>query len=818
MALYTVAVVLLGILLPVPATTADACDKDIQLSYDVEKILSPAYPLFDTNLSCGWRINASSTDRLVGVKFVAKLQSTNCQHDSLSFYDGSDNSSGLLFQSCNNEVHRGSILSSGDTMYIQFTTDAVSNGIGFVLNVIDVERCGGMLTATSQKTNLTSPGFPYTSFNNLKCTWIITAENENDTVQVISDILVYYFGNSSASCKHEVVRVYDGNTTEADQFLGEFCSTQMPNFYSSTNSLLLEFTTDENITSKGFRMQYSSRPEGDCNGSHIIYNTPIYIMSPGYPDSYGSDMTCVISMFVMMQPPNMRLDVLTSDIEGNYPLCDTDYVRLLAGDGYGALYPVGTFCGDSSISPVGPYYSNGFQMKLLFKSNNDTRGKGFRLRVSHDSQKVIPHQSENCGPQYLNATTNPKFLHSPRYPAISLYPDNCIWTMSASNPSLLVRIVVIDLDDPTFNYVNVRCQYSVEFYNGPSVFNDTIFTWCGDSRPTLQSTGSSMTVQFQTIYASRLKGFILIYFSTNETYRCGGTVNITKDGNRTLTGPYQNSQDCHWTIYAPANTNIQVKVRNFNPFIRPMYPPKTCDADYVEIYDGNYDETGSSATGRWCGQYSTDYISSGHIITARFHSGIINKYRGIQIILKAGHFSASRTTDLSAYFSAQYITSPNYPFYYPSNIEPSWKIDAGEHNQVEIKVIFSHLESSVGCQNDYVEAFDGSDSKAPSLGRWCGGTEPNKTSSGTVMFLKFKSNSRVVDSGFSIKYTALCKGIYSTVSDVGLIAGASVAGVLLLLGIIGGIWWGCFATKKDDASSKVSPVRELKTESVSTKL
>lgn len=42
-----------------------------------------------------------------------------------------------------------------------------------------------------------------------------------------------------------------------------------------------------------------------------------------------------------------------------------------------------------------------------------------------------------------------------------------------------------------------------------------------------------------------------------------------------------------------------------------------------------------------------------------------------------------------------------------SNIESTWKIDAGEGHHVEIVVIYSRLESSYGCQNDYMEAFDG---------------------------------------------------------------------------------------------------------------
>ncbi|XP_046548858.1 cubilin-like [Haliotis rubra] len=781
MSLYTGEVVLVAVLLLHRATNTDACGKDIQLSNVTKsiKLMSPRYPsLYNSALSCGWRISASSPNHLVGVSYVAQFESNNCQHGSLSFYDGSDNSSGLLLQLC--ETDRGGILSSGYTMYIQFTSSASSNGTSFVLTANNTERCGGTFIATSQITNFTVPGAPYVSYRNLNCKWIITAENENDTVQVKSDMQVYYFGSASESCKYDVVRVYNGNTTEADQFLGEYCSTQMPNFYSSKKSLLLVLTTDGNKTSIGLQMQYSSRPEGNCNRTHTIYNTPIYILSPGYPNSYDSNLTCNILLFVTMHPRNMRLDVLTADMAGTYPECDTDSVRLIAGTG--RYYLAGEFCGNSSLSPIGPYYSNGIFMKLLFQSSSDTSGKVFRLKVSHTSRKVIPHQSENCGPQFRNATAHPKILSSPGYPVISPNQDFCIWKVMASDPKMMVRIVVIDSDAPNFEYGIRSCGYRVTFYNGPSIFNDTIFSWCGDSKPNLQTTGSAMTIEFQTRFSNSLKGFRLKYFATNETYRCGGTVNITEVGSRTLTGPYQNSQDCHWTIHVPASMNIKVKVTNLNPYIIPM---ATCNADYVEIYNGIFDNT--SSTSKWCGQYSDDFISSGHTITVRFHSGIDNTHRGIRLIFKAGHLSASRMTSLSANYTDKYIASPNYPFYYPSNIERTWKMDAGEYNRVKLKVIYSQLESSVGCQNDYVEAFDGSDSKATSLGRWCGGTRPNKTSSGSLMFLKFKSNSHVVDKGFIIRYTAEYMGINDSTDLTWPIVGVSMGVVGAIIGAISGI-------------------------------
>ncbi|XP_046548857.1 uncharacterized protein LOC124258809, partial [Haliotis rubra] len=77
------------------------------------------------------------------------------------------------------------------------------------------------------------------------------------------------------------------------------------------------------------------------------------------------------------------------------------------------------------------------------------------------------------------------------------------------------------------------------------------------------------------------------------------------------------------------------------------------------------------------------------------------------------------------------------------------------------------------------------DSNAPSLGRWCGKSEPIKRSSGPVIFLKFESDSSDVDRGFRIQYT----NVYTYHSrdwdsDVGAIVGGSIGGAFLLLLII----------------------------------
>ncbi|XP_046548778.1 cubilin-like [Haliotis rubra] len=391
---------------------------------------------------------------------------------------------------------------------------------------------------------------------------------------------------------------------------------------------------------------------------------------------------------------NMRLDVISSDIEGNYPQCHDDSVTLSA---------------------------------------------------------MLPPPAKVCGPRFLNATTYPNFLQSPGYPAITQNGLDCVWVITASEPQMMVRIDVIDSDVQTsFDYLSCK-DSRVTAFNGPSVFSNTILFWCGVSRPSLQSTGPAMTVQFTTQNSNEKRGFKLKYLETNETFRCGGIVNVTTNEDTILGGPYGGIQDCHWTIHAPTNTNIQVDITNVEgPIIRPP-----CHSSYLELYDGinTLGNNGSTTPGKWCGIFSSQYISSGNIITVRVHIEDW-RYDGLQLYIRAGHFNVSSNEVLSAYFDNTILTSPNYPFDCPRLTESTWKIEGGDRNSyIKITVLKSILDNSDGCRIDYMEAFDGPDSNAPSLGRWCGESTPTKTGSASTMYLKFKSDSSYnLGRRFKIRY------------------------------------------------------------------
>uniref|UniRef100_A0A8D2PYG4 CUB domain-containing protein n=1 Tax=Zosterops lateralis melanops TaxID=1220523 RepID=A0A8D2PYG4_ZOSLA len=69
-------------------------------------------------------------------------------------------------------------------------------------------------------------------------------------------------------------------------------------------------------------------------------------------------------------------------------------------------------------------------------------------------------------------------------------------------------------------------------------------------------------------------------------------------------------------------------------------------------------------------------------------------------------------------------------------------------------LIYFHffLRLQGGCQNDYIEIYDGPPKSSPLLGRICSGSPPTYTSSSNFMSVRFYSDSRYSSGSFRAQY------------------------------------------------------------------
>uniref|UniRef100_A0A8B9MZ78 CUB domain-containing protein n=1 Tax=Accipiter nisus TaxID=211598 RepID=A0A8B9MZ78_9AVES len=91
------------------------------------------------------------------------------------------------------------------------------------------------------------------------------------------------------------------------------------------------------------------------------------------------------------------------------------------------------------------------------------------------------------------------------------------------------------------------------------------------------------------------------------------------------------------------------------------------------------------------------------------------------------------------------LQSPSYPSNYPDNADCLWQIQVKDNFRIM-------LTFGSGCQNDYIEIFDGPPNTSPLLGRICSSSHLTYTSSSNFMTVRFHSDSRYSSRGFHAEY------------------------------------------------------------------
>lgn len=271
---------------------------------------------------------------------------------------------------------------------------------------------------------------------------------------------------------------------------------------------------------------------------------------------------------------------------------------------------------------------------------------------------------------------------------------------------------------------------------------------------------------------------------------CGGTL-IALNGS--ITSPsypenYPKNKRCLWKIIGPKGQRISLK---FEKFHLEGDVNGVCRYDYVEVKDKN-----DQVLGKFCGgklpqpvtsssnlmwvAFRSDHTQTRVGFSAVYHSDkdeCQNKNGGCQekcentvggyicscregFVLQKDNHSCRGVNGCGGTLTALSgeITSPNYPGFYQSNRDCTWKIvvPPGSHIQLTFQEI--DIEDGKKCTFDYVEVFAGTGQQADSLGRYCGTTTPANIhfSRAHKMSVKFHSDKVMNKKGFRAQYTAVC--------------------------------------------------------------
>ncbi|TDH02041.1 hypothetical protein EPR50_G00168750 [Perca flavescens] len=529
--------------------------------------------------------------------------------------------------------------------------------------------------------------------------------------------------------------------------------------------------------------------------------------SPGFPNGYSAYAHCVW-MISVTPGEKIVLNFTSMDLFRSH-LCWYDHVEVR--DGFWRKAPLkGRFCGDMLPDPI---ISTDSRLWIEFRSSSSWLGKGFSVvyeaicggEVKRDSGQI---QSPNYPDDYQSnkvcvwqITVAEGFDVGLSFQSFEIERhDSCAYDYvevrdgSSESSLLLGHFCGYNKPDDIKSSSN---QLWLKFVSDGSVnkagFAANFFKEMDEcSRPDNGHCEQQCLNMLGSYRCACDPGYELAADRRScETAACGGFITML---NGSLTTPgwpkeYPPNKNCVWQLVAPIQYRITLVFDVFE-----TEGNDVCKYDYVEVRSGLTPD--SELHGKFCGaekpevitsqqnnmriEFKSDNTVSKRGFKAHFFSDIdecskenggcqhecVNTFGSYSCQCRSGfmlhdnkHDCKEAGCDHAVNTVLGTISSPNWPDKYPSKKACTWSLSTTPGHR--IKIVFSEIdmESHLECAYDHLEIYDGRDTRAPFLGRFCGTKKPSPVvSSGNKMFLRFFSDNSVQKRGFEASYRAECGG------------------------------------------------------------
>eukprot|EP00794_Sanderia_malayensis_P017799 gene17799-biopygen15237 len=513
--------------------------------------------------------------------YISIERGSYCQYDSLVIKEVYQNAN-IQRTYCGYDTPPNYI-SRGNSVSIKFKSDDARTRKGFLLKYTFLREspCNKVFSAPSG--TLTSPGYPKNYPNNQNCTNVIKA----DVGGIIELTFVDFLIDKRWLCSWEYLKVIDGSNVKT------YCGNEIPpKFVSTTNSVTLNFRTDQFDTDRGYKINYRIIPP-PCGGTFTAPSGAI--ASPNFPRYYPNNQNCT---YKIVAPIGMyvRINFTHFSIErGSY--CRQDF--LVIKEVYQNAKIQRTYCG-YDMPPN--YISRGNSVSIKFKSDDARTRKGFMLKYTFlresPCNKVFSAQSGT--------------LTSPGYPKNYPINQNCTNVIKA-DVGKIIELTFVD-----FSLGGWSCGWEyLKIIDGSKVEK-----YCSNLIPaTFFSTTNSVTLNFRTDD-----------YGTNRGYKINYKITTDLDCNRVFTAPsgtitslgypnsYPNDRYCRRVIKASSGKVVELTFVDFS-----LEAHLTCYYDYLKIIDGSNMKT-------YCGsRLPPKFVSKTHLVVLSFKTDGSNVEKGFKI-------------------------------------------------------------------------------------------------------------------------------------------------------------------------------------------
>ncbi|CAH2282322.1 cubilin [Pelobates cultripes] len=724
---------------PLPTIAPGACGGRLITGETPLFFFSPGWPNnYANRLDCTWVIRSPESTVELNILSLDIEKYRSCNYDKLVIKDGDNNESPELATLCGRELP-GPIRSSGDSMFIRFTSDSSNSGRGF--NASYHKSCGGALQANIGV--ISSHNYPENYNPNLNCTWHVRV-SDGYTIGVEFDRTFEILNNDGTCSSGDYIELRNG-PDESSPSLGQiggngkFCGSSTPStMHTTDNELFVRFISDSSNEGKGFKLTYQAMNLA-CGGTIYVSdsNPTGYIISPNYPNNYPQNSDCIWTIIVQ-NGESVQLSFQDQfDIQPSES-CDSSYLELRDGADFSGRL-LAKLCGNTL--PV-TYKSLGTAMYLRFKTDNSPTQKGFKAMYS----------TAVCGGTVYGQNG---IIQSQGYPTNN-YPDDsmCEWYFNGpTGHYLTIRFEGLDIQG------SINCSQDFIEIREYNVSGRLLGTFCGSTIPGDMVTSDSFAyVKFVSDGSVNAKGFRLQYDSSVE--ECGGDYAGPSGTIRSPNYPnmYPHNRVCEWRITAPLGKRITLTLNDLR-----LEVTQNCASDSIAVYNGFQNQ--SPIIAKLCANVFPDMEvrSSGNTMKVVFvtdgsisNGGFLATYSSMEDAVCGGELMGPNGGN---------FTSPGFDKVtnYTKNLNCEWVIQNPNTYNSSTYISFSklQLEKHQNCQNDFIELRAGN-ADGQLLARLCGQTKPRVPLIivASKIWVRFVSNSEVEDIGFEASYLFTgCGGI-----------------------------------------------------------
>ncbi|MEQ2310269.1 hypothetical protein AMECASPLE_007121, partial [Ameca splendens] len=681
-------------------------------------ITSPNYPnLYPHSRVCRWELVVTPNRRVTLTINDLRLEDsgTSCVFDYIDVFNGLGADAPRLQRFCGTISPGTQVHSSGNTMAIVFHTDASVSSGGFMATYSSDEpaECGGILSDPAGG-NFTSPGYQVSNYSsNLNCEWSIQNPlHINSSIVVLIEDM-HLENHQTCELDYLVIRLGDSD----GDLLGRFCGRTPPAvpIVVFTPELWVHFRTDSSQGDLGFKAKYSF---SECGGWQTGEGG--VLSSPNYPNMYPSPSRCA---WLLEAPTGYTITLSFSyfNLE-SHTTCSWDSVTVFNGGSPGSPI-IGQYCGTTS---PGTIQSGSNKLAVVFLADHSVSKGGFIASWSTDSS--------GCG-GVIHADMGT--IKSTNYP--QNFPANmeCSWQIIAHEGNHLEMSFNDNFEIPDSTG---SCQSSyIKVWSGSTQnADDLLVTGCGSLAPEpVVAPYNIITSRFQ---ATATPG---VGFSMSFSTRCGASVSGSKGRvvSPNFPADYPDYANCNYTIDAGQQTVIVLSFKVFQ-----IEAHSACVYDGLKIYNP---VTSSTPMATLCGTNIPGPFSTLGPMLLHFYSDSLITSSGFMAEYSAipcgGFFNSTSGT-----VSSPAISMINYHH----NMNCTYHISIQADRVVDLKFITFSLEASSLCQYDYVAVYDGPDTLAPLLGKFCGTVLPPELRSSTNnLFIVFRTDATVSSVGWRATYS-----------------------------------------------------------------